>query len=663
MNDITTRLSWYNNRLRCMSMGEIVYRVNNKLQAEMEKKGFGLCKSGPMNAASSGRPWLENLPAVSAEVYQASADKVLAGIYDVFALKGVSLGFPPKWNKDVKTGVTAPMEFGKTLNYRNESKVGDIKYLWEPNRHLELVTLAQAFRLTGDQRYADGIRKLLTSWFQQCPYPLGVNWTSSLEHAVRLVNWTFAWQILGGEQSPLFVGQAGRDFRQEWLESIYQHLHFVSGHFSRYSSANNHLLGEYMGLFIGSVTWPYWDDCRKWRDIAFRGFEHEALKQNSVDGVNLEQSVWYHHEVVDMMLLCGLVGRANGIEFSQGYWNRLEAMLNFVAAIMDVNGHVPMIGDSDDAVMVRFFPGDLNVYRSLLATGAVLFNRHDFRRKAGKFDDKSRWLLGDEAQRSFDAMRVPTEPHIQPKAFPRGGYYVLGKDLDTAEETRIVVDSGPLGYLAIAAHGHADALAFTLSISGNEILIDTGTYAYHTEKKWRDYFRGTAAHNTVRIDRLDQSVAGGNFLWLKHARAECLTFESGHERDLWIGWHDGYRRLPDPVTHKRSIFYDKTANLIQVKDRIECKQEHQVEIFWHFSESCLVEVQDSRVSARNKCVVTTISMTGTEWRPELVRGRNEPPLGWVSRSFDEKVPTDSIVWTGRVVGTTELNTHIKISSV
>ncbi len=41
-----------------------------------------------------------------------------------------------------------------------------------------------------------------------------------------------------------------------------------------------------------------------------------------------------------------------------------------------------------------------------------------------------------------------------------------------------------------------------------EILVDAGTYTY-VEPQWRDWFRATAAHNTVRIDGRDQAVAAG----------------------------------------------------------------------------------------------------------------------------------------------------------
>ena len=120
-----------------------------------------------------------------------------------------------------------------------------------------------------------------------------------------------------------------------------------------------------------------------------------------------------------------------------------------------------------------------------------------------------------------------------------------------------MADAGPLGYRSIAAHGHADALSFTLSVGGEEFLIDPGTYAYHTQERWRRYFRGTAAHNTVRIDGLDQSVPGGNFMWLRHARSACSLWLSSTEQDSFEGWHDGYMRLEDPVKHRRLIELDK----------------------------------------------------------------------------------------------------------
>ena len=184
-----------------------------------------------------------------------------------------------------------------------------------------------------------------------------------------------------------------------------------------------------------------------------------------------------------MMLLAGLTAAANGCDFGEPFWRRLEAMLDFIASCMDVAGHVPALGDADDAVIVRFNPErDLRVYQSLLATGSVLFDRGDFKHKAQVFDDKSRWLLGDAAAAKFAALVADSSGERLRRCFEAGGYYILGSDFETPREVRLIVDAAPLGYLAIAAHGHADALAFTLSVCGRPMLIDPGTYSYHTHR-------------------------------------------------------------------------------------------------------------------------------------------------------------------------------------
>jgi hypothetical protein len=658
-------LSWTVSRLRSMSAAEVLWRAHKAVRTTIEARGEGRAAHPPQAREAWGRKWLAaGIDCFDQARYLDAADRIIAGRFDLFALRSARLGFPPHWNRDPKTGVEAPLCFGKTLDYRDETLVGDIKYLWQLNRHHELVTLAQAFHLSGQAEYAHACRRLLESWFEQAPYPYGPNWASSLEHALRLVNWSVAWELLGGRQSLLFDGDAGQNFMRRWLDSIYQHCDFIAGHLSLFSSANNHLFGEYMGLFIGATTWPCWQQSARWRGLAKRGLEEEALRQNAEDGGNLEQAIWYHHEVADMMLLCALCGRKNDIAFSEPWWQRLEAMLAFIAAVMDAGGNVPMIGDSDDALMVRFSQEpDFNVYRSLLATGAVIFRRRDFKRKSGRFDDKSRWLTGDIGADVFDALpkdEPGTLRHRAARAFPQSGYYILGSDFDTDSEVRIVADAGPLGYLSIAAHGHADVLAFTLSAGGNELLVDPGTYAYHTQKKWREYFRGTSAHNTVTVDGLDQSQPGGNFMWLRKADAVCDAWSTSAERDCLLGRHDGYARLADPVIHMRKIEYLKRERMLLVEDILHCRGTHDAAFHWHFAEGCDVRIQDGQVLARRGRVRMEMKMEHGDCRPELLVGSEQPPAGWVSRRFDERTASSSLRWKDRINGTAVRVTRIGI---
>ncbi|HEX5801626.1 MAG TPA: alginate lyase family protein [Azospira sp.] len=683
--DRLAALRWRLNRLRCMGPGEILHRLRRLAQAHAER--LLPAAAWPLPTADLGRvptPWIGIGAGIDASGRidrsrcLAAAERLQQGRFDVFALHDIDLGWPPRWNRDPKTGTEAPRRFGKLLDYRDPRLVGDIKYLWEPNRHLHLVTLAQAWALSGDERHLALIRAHLESWFAACPPGLGANWSSALEAGLRLINWSLAWQLAGGVASPLFAGASGSRFRDAWLASVYRHAQFVRGHLSLHSSANNHLIGEAAGLFLAGLAWPHWPQAEAWRTTGRRLLIREAALQNAPDGVNREQAVSYQQFELDLLLLPLLAARANGDDFPADYVARIEAMLDYLASIMDVGGHVPMIGDADDGAAVRLAAGDgFCPYRSLLATGAILFGRADFKAKAGPLDDKTRWLLGSDADAQFAALptwpppakagagtppRAPALPSLPVRrAFPDGGYYILGRDFEGDDEIRLVADAGPLGYGGIAAHGHADALAFTLSVGGCEFLVDPGTYAYHTEAEWRAYFRGTAAHNTLRVDGRDQSEPGGNFLWLAKAAAGCSRWHSSLWRDEFAGWHDGYRRLPDPVRHERQIALDKRSGRIVIDDRLRMQGSHDIELFFHCHEDCRIDSVGGEHFIRHggRTIRLRLPLLPAA-TVRVLRGSTAPIAGWISRRFDQRVPAPTLHWRARLLGASRLRTEIDV---
>ncbi|HRO58621.1 MAG TPA: alginate lyase family protein, partial [Burkholderiaceae bacterium] len=486
------------------------------------------------------------------------------------------------------------------------------------------------------------------------------NWSSSLEHAIRLVNWALAWHLLGAEESPLFDGAEGRAFRADWLRSVRQHCHFIAGWFSRYSSANNHLLGEQAGLLVGALTWPLWPESSRWIELARARFERECVAQNAPDGVNREQAIWYQHTVMETMLIAALTARANGIEFSGAFWQRLERMTEYLAALMDRSTEVPMLGDSDDSVIVRWAqPAPAAPYRSLLASGVLLFGRGDWKERSSGFDDRNRWLFGDRGCEVYRA--VPAcGSESRRREFPDGGRYILGTRFGRRDEVLATIDAGPTGYPEIAAHGHADALALTLSVAGHQFLIDPGTYAYHTERKWRDYFRSTFAHNTACVDGLDQSESGGSFLWLRKARARCTRFVADGAAQCFEGEHDGYARLADPVVHRRRVGFDSSRNRFEIEDEFDCAGSHAVQICWHFCEGCRIEETDGRVVARAGPVELRLFMEPAAAPPRILCGSEAPLAGWISRAFDLKTPCPTVVWDRAVAGPTRLVTIVEL---
>ncbi len=691
-------IGWYVNRLGRMSAAELAYRLAQVARSTQDRIAKTHEAPVPRPSLPRASARFVHVPTgLDARPYVAAADRISTGRYSMFHLDDVSLGNPPTWNRDPLTGKEAPLLSAGSLDYRDERLVGNIKYLWEPNRHLHLPTLAQAYALTGERAYADAIRTHIDSWIQQCPPGRGPNWSSSLELGIRLINWSIAWQLLGGYDALLFADANGRAFRDRWLESVYRHARAIVRKLSRYSSANNHLIGEAAGVYIASVTWGCWPQMRSWGLECKEILAQEAIIQNAEDGGNKEQAFSYQQFVLDFLLLAGLAARAAHEDFEADYWQRIERMMEFLCAMMDVAGNVPMIGDADDGYVVRLEPkknrlgaggwglepeqdrkraqrtlapasslqppaSESDNYRSLLATGAVLFNRADFARKVRRLDDKTRWLLPAESLRAFERLAVSPGPAIARREFPQSGYYILGSKFDSPDEVRMVVDAGPLGYLSIAAHGHADALSIVLSVGGEEVLVDPGTYAYHTEPEWRRYFRSTRAHNTIVVDDCDQSTQSGNFMWSRHAIARCLHFGEHGSVQRFLGEHDGYCALSDPIEHQREILYDTGLRMFTIKDILEGAGSHEVCQHWHFAEHVEPTVREDEISvttSRRRVRIVPQSMPA---HVAVHRGGTPEEGGWISRRFGDKEPTTTVAWRYAARGRTVLTTYIYVES-
>jgi uncharacterized heparinase superfamily protein len=161
----------------------------------------------------------------------------------------------------------------------------------------------------------------------------------------------------------------------------------------------------------------------------------------------------------------------------------------------------------------------------------------------------------------------------------------------------------------------------------------------------------------VRVDGEDQSIIGGNFLWLRHAQTRVSRFACDAEVDYLQAEHDGYQRLDDPLVHRRSLRLEHSRKRLEVTDELICKGTHRIEMFWHFAQSCEVHQHEDQVIASRDGVRLTLrvpeGMCGT-----LVRGSEAPPLGWRSQEFDVKVPTTTFVAASTIKGSTRFVTEI-----
>lgn len=621
------RLAWLLNRLRCMPPAEIGYRLRQAGLHLLERRGW-LGHAGAASGLGSvaAPPVPHGAPPLAAADLAAllsEADRILAGEVQLFAAHRFQVGAPPRWNHDPQSGVDAVAQ---------RARVGDIKFLWELNRHLQLVTLAQAWAASARPVYAQGLALQLRSWLDQCPPPAGPNWASPLELGIRLVNWSLAWQLQGGFGGVLFDGAGGAALRRDWLASIHAHQCAIARRLSRHSSANNHLIGELAGLYAGASTWPFWRQTPRWLALAQRELEREAQLQYSGDGVNREQAFAYHVFAAEFLFVAGLLGHACDRPFTAAYWDSLQRALRFLRSVRDVGGHVPMVGDADDGVVHRLAPGAADRAADLLALGAAL----EQGAPAASPCVAVRWL---RHAWPGQAPRIAAPAARSGWAFPEGGYLLFGTGWDTPREIKGLLDCGPLGYLGIAAHGHADALALTLSVGGEPCLVDPGACSYAPASPWRDYFRGTSAHNTVRIDGLDQSVSGGPFMWLRKASVAIERLPQGPDMFDFRGSHDGYARLDDPVRHIRALQFDAGQLTLTVTDALAAASAHRVEQFWHFAPGLQLTLEGRRLQVRGQCFSMTVDVSGADLLLKLVKGQENPPLGWISSGYGTKQPT------------------------
>ncbi len=627
-----------------MSPAEVAWRIQ---QSALDFRDLQWPARSP-GAHDLGDLRLAEWPAPSGVSHAASeslAGRVMNGDVDLFGAWVTGDRSPGGWNRDPVSGVVSPMVHGKFLDYRSSEIVGSARNVWEVNRHFQFVVLAQAWTVSRDAQYRDAALDMIRDWVRDCPYPLGINWASALESGIRLINWYIGSRLLG-------VWRTGGNPVPGWLESIYLHCRFIWRNRSRYSSANNHLIGEMAGLYMASAAWPCWRESARWQRVARLTLESEARRQVHPDGVIKEQTVGYQMFVLQFLLLAGLTGESNGDGYSTGYWQTVRRMIGYLGSIADSGGHLPDFGDSDDGMAYKL--GSRAQERrldDLIALDAYLSGATPGK-PAG--DSTAAWLATGFARPS----NYPSGTLVHRQAFPSGGYFVLRHESAGREEVHAVVDAGPLGYLSIAAHGHADCLSLTLSLDGSQVLVDPGTYCYHDDVTWRDYFRSTAAHNTVRIDGIDQSEMAGPFMWLSKAEAHVESLGLSGDEQHVRACHDGYTRLADPVKHEREVRLDAAGASLAVIDRLDCAAPHRVERFWHFAEAFAVTVDGpGRVVAESdRCTVEI--RAEAEHEISIHRGSLEPRAGWISRRFGALAPTTTVVFSGPVARSTTMNTAI-----
>lgn len=356
-----SRLRWYVDRARVMPPGEWLHRARQSASIAMERA------TGPSAAprfadAPPGWPRHAGAPALvtDAEVEAVRAlpgavdaarergERLLAGRVRYFGYPEADVGPDPDWAFDPVAGRHWPDEHWSRVNHRELGL--DPKWIWEIGRHQGTVALARAWRLTGDDRFADGAVGHIAGWVRQCPPGLGIHWRSGLELGIRLISWSHALEFLRGARA------LTPRVRLDVLESVSAHLDHLERYPSRYSSANNHLIGEAAGLAVGGLCFP---EVPGSPDRARRGIaELEAALAAQVlpDGVDAEQAVGYHGFVLELGLAVVACLRRLGRPVPRGLVDPLTGIASFMATLSSDGLTLPRIGDEDEGLGVDLGP-------------------------------------------------------------------------------------------------------------------------------------------------------------------------------------------------------------------------------------------------------------------------------------------------------------------
>ena len=213
------------------------------------------------------------------------------------------------------------------------------------------------------------------------------------------------------------------------------------------------------------------------------------------------------------------------------------------------------------------------------------------------------WTTGTDGVLLYEALDAD-ERGPDSQAFPDAGTYLMREG-----DCFMLFNASGAGLFGRGSHGHNDALSVEVSARGACFLRDPGTYVYNSDLRERHVFRSTAYHSTVEVDGEEQNTTDERlpFRIGDEARPRVLRWESDGARDLVVAEHRGYARLKSgPVTHRRSVLFDKRRGLWLVEDALDGEGLHTFRFFFHLApgldarlkSDAAVEVCDRITAAR-----------------------------------------------------------------
>lgn len=521
---------WAINRLKAMSVPEIVWRVKQDKLRQGERREFQTKVSVCTRLFYDDAPSHDADYAVLGLHFDNSAGSVSA---DIALLGGFDYaGNKRNWHAGFQSRGDWPLIPSWEISSSSPEAPGDLRTNWELNRHLQFAQLAKCYFLTCDDEYLSELTELFEDWNRNNPFLWGPEWTSPMEFAIRLINWAYC---------AAFLKRSDPDQRADKLVSRIEigcknMAGYIARHYSRYSSANNHAIVEAAALGIAG----YLFDHGAWTQLAHKVLDGELLRQIHNDGVNKEQSLHYQAFSMEAVGIYLHVRNEADYEIPPTWANILANCCDYVRDCKVSEGIYLEFGDDDEGIILNL--GSRKPCYPEYVLSLISLQLGQGKRWCDNVGctETVRWLFSGSA---IDAMNcMPIVPVNEDITYPDGGVTIM-----RSPDKRVIVgfDHGPLGLNPLAAHGHADALSVQVFIDGKPFFIDAGTSFYNGDSERRYECRSTTSHCSVNVGGRSQSEMLGPFIWGRKANSACtdrapmrITAE-----------HDGYR----PSIHKRSV--------------------------------------------------------------------------------------------------------------
>ncbi len=537
---------WFVKRLKAMNPQEIGWRVAQKRIQKREEKRFRphkvlvtekiFCEDFRDLELDASRMHLN----MENRAYTLERSIPLLGGYDYAVYR-------MDWAAGFQTDHRWPEVFSYRLNYKQRDDIGDARTNWELNRHFQFAILAKNYAASGDHAFLQEFLDLFEDWNEKNPFLWGISWTSVMEVAIRTSNWCYAYCFLAGcEDVP-------DNLLKQLKIGILNMADYICSHYSRYSSANNHLIVEAYAIGQSGILFQY----QPWIALAIKILTQELTKQNYSDGINKELSLHYQSFYMEAMGLMMRLMVKNGIKVPRLWHEMLDKMCGYVANCMGAYGEAIVFGDDDEGKILDLH-GGLNHYHYVLGLLSYLLEKQYINLESISCENLN-WLFTESEKKRASIKAVYKVP--QYVCYKEGGNSIF-----RSGDARILIgiDHAALGFGSIAAHGHADALSFQMYVDGIPIVVDPGTYIYHCDLESRNAYRRTENHNTLCINKKDQSEMLGAFLWGKRAKCCLLGYKETDQGVTLRADHNGY----PGNRHTRTYWFNGKRKLC-IRDELE----------------------------------------------------------------------------------------------